>query len=217
MIKLEVNDVVDTPLEEIPQEAKEIDIRHLAVGASTVTLCGLERNGLATAHPSKARRTDCLACRDALRKGKAANGALKDAEPVLVEGQYVEYPDGSAWEVLSSNKSGAHIKCVVASETHAKGRTTTIAPTAALRVFSTEEFVALIKRLDAERAAAEVPAAPKGPKPTGKWAPTAADVAEVKRLRLTGLSYIAIETAMGWSIGHGNRPWRICTGKLVAK
>jgi hypothetical protein len=194
--------------------------RHLAIGASAVTLCGLDRSGLVTAHPSKARKTDCLACRDALRKDKAAPGALKSSEPEgLKAGQYVEHLDGSAWEVLSVNQSGAHMKCVIASAAHAKGRTTTVSPNSALRVFSTEEFVALVRRLDAERAAAETanPAAPPKPRPTGRWSPSEEEVAKVKELRATGLSYIAIETEMKWPQGHGNRPWRIMMGTLIAR
>lgn len=210
---------VDQPIEVIPQEAKEIEVRHLAVGASSMTLCGLERAGLATAHPSKARRTDCLSCREALRKDKPAPGAMKDAATVLKLGLYYEQLDGSVWECLSVNQSGAHIKCVQSSDAHAKGRTTTISPHSALREFSTDEYVALVRRLDAERAVADAkePGAPPKPRATGKWSPTQADVDEVIRLRKSGLSYIAIEEALGWPIGHGNRPWRIITGKLVAK
>jgi hypothetical protein len=202
------------PIEEIPQEAKEIDIRHLAIGTSMTTLCGLERGGLLTAHPSKTRRTDCLACREALRAGKSS-GKNEPPPPPFKTGDYIEYPDGSAWEVEWINESGMAIKCVVASPSHDKGRKTVVSPHAALRIFTTEEFVALVRATDTTRVSTTTTTASK---PSGsRWAPTVADVAEVKRLRALGTSYIAIETAMGWPRGHGNRPWRIVTGKLTAK
>lgn len=205
----------EAPLEVIPAEAKEIEIRHLAVGASMMTFCGLERTGLLTVHPSKARKTDCLACRNAYRLDKAAPGALRSAgDAPLKYGDYVENPDGSVWEVTHVSHSSATVKCVVSSDAHPKGQVTNISPNSALRVFTIEEYVALKESL---AQVAEVNREEKGPRKTGKWAPTQAEVDKVHQLRVSGMSYIAIETTMNWPEGHGNRPWRIVTGKLTAR
>src|SRR6476469_1272662 len=98
--------------EAVQQEVVTPTVRHLAVGASAVTLCGMDRTGLTTVHPSKARKTDCLECRKALRAEKVPDGERSD-QPFKI-GDYIEYQDGSAWEVLEKSKSSARVKCVIA-------------------------------------------------------------------------------------------------------
>lgn len=44
------------------------DARHLAAGSSDVTLCGIDRGSVSSVHPSKARKTDCDACRNRWRE-----------------------------------------------------------------------------------------------------------------------------------------------------
>lgn len=46
------------------------DDRHLASGGSDKTLCGLDRSGVSSVHPSKARKDDCPVCRENWRKLK---------------------------------------------------------------------------------------------------------------------------------------------------
>ncbi len=74
--------------------------------------------------------------------------------------------------------------------------------------------------------AAEKPA-PEPPPPSAekperrseysRWRPSKAEVAEVLRLRAEGESFNEIETVMGWPIGHGNRPFKICKANGAVK
>jgi hypothetical protein len=219
----EAGEVATTPEEtEIPTEAlphADLDrlapeARHLALGASPVTFCGLPKAGLAAAHPSKARRTDCPECRDAYRRiwreASVGGGCVHKA------GERVEFPDGSAWLVEDVRAGAMDVRCLVGTPANPKGKRTTVSPDSPLRTFADAEFEALVAAaLEARKPVPEAaaPAAPTAGKPRGAtWKPTKADVDEVRRLRALGRSYMAIEAEMGWPDGHGNRPFRIVKG-----
>jgi hypothetical protein len=213
-----VDDGTET-IETIPEEAHTVEAeepRHLAMGSSLVTLCGLERAGLRTAHPSKAKRDDCPACRDVYRNRKPN---LKDRQaPAPVVGDRIALPDGSAWLVEDTREGGMDIRCLVAGSQNAKGRKTTISAGSDVRALSEIEFETI--RLAAEPKKVDPPVGAEQTRVvaaakiagSGKWTPSKADVDAVVRMRQEGKSYIAIETAMGWPSGHGNRPFRIVKG-----
>ena len=207
-------------VEELPREVKEDAIRHLAHGASPTTLCGLDRAAVSTTHPSKARKTDCQACKDVLCGARAEAKAAKERPEKLEAGARIEMADGSAWLVEDVRPSGADVRCLIGGKDYARGRKLTIGAQSFVRIFLPGEFEALLAESTKAAEAAKLPVT-KDPKPTGevkaakpakapKWTPTEEEVAEVKRLRALGLSYIVIETTMNWAEGHGNRPWRIC-------
>ena len=210
------------PIETLPHDdiakVEGADVRHLAIGAATETLCGLLREGLTTAHPSKAKRTDCLACRNVYR----TKGLPPAPDVTRKTGDRVEFPDGSVWLVEDARKGGLDVRCVISGGDNKKGRRSTISVDSPLRVFTEAEFEAtLVREREANEAAAKAatpaPTADGTPAPvkvraTTKWTPTKFDVDEVRRLRALGRSYIAIETEMGWPDGHGNRPFRIMKG-----
>jgi hypothetical protein len=242
-----------------PRELKEAGVRHLAYGSSPTTLCGLDRSAVSTAHPTKAKKTDCQACRDAYRLGRAGKVAAKggpdsagsaqtlpppkNAREAFVDamidstveegrpqkfgkGDHVELLDGSVWHVEDVRVSGSDLRCLIGGGSYKRGATTTIGSTSGVRVFKPGEFDALVADSKRKAEAAKLPptvaAAPLGGPPTarpatGKWAPTAAEVAEVKRLRALGHSFIKIEKALDWPDGHGNRPWRIMQGLVQAR
>jgi hypothetical protein len=215
-------DELDNPgehVEELPREVKE-DVRHLAHGASPMTLCGLDRAAVSTAHPSKARKTDCQACKDVLRGARVEAKATKERPEALTAGARVEFADGSAWLVEDVRPSGVDVRCLLGGKEYARGRKLTVSANSPLRVFLPGEFEALVE--ESKRAAETMKVdppkglageAPKAREPkTPAWKPTEGEIVEVRRLRALGLSYIAIEATIGWPDGHGNRPWRICNG-----
>jgi len=208
-------------------------VRHLAGGNSTTTVCGLPRAGQKTAHPSKAKKDDCVDCRAILResmKAKMGPPATTTAPSAIARGVRVAFEDDSAWLVEDVRDGGMDLLCLVPSKAHAKGRRTTVSKDAFVRVLDAEGFSELVGREKPAKAEGIVSLPPRGdaggnaepapaaaaPRATGKWAPTVAEVAEVRRLRALGRSYIAIEKEMGWPDGHGNRPWKIVKGTLKA-
>ena len=222
---MEIKDIANPggSVEKLPREAKEVDARHLAFGASTTTLCGLDRAAISTAHPSKARKTDCLACRGAYRSIRMFEDAAK-TEPERPEkfkkGDHVEFVDGSVWLVDDVRLSGADVRCLLGGGDYARGRKLTIGAESSVRVFLPGEFDALLE--ESKKAADEAKLLTKvvdGTKATAtavprapKWSPTVEEIAEVRRLRALGLSFMAIEATMEWPDSHGNRPFRICKG-----
>ncbi len=233
----EMDIIEELPHEEIeaaieqPAIIEQPTVRHLAGGASTTTLCGLPRTGQKTAHPSKATKSDCLNCRTILRDAnrKKEQTPSTPSLAVIIKGARIAYEDNSAWLVEDIRDGGMDLVCLVPSKAHAKGRRTTISKDAFVRLLDDEQFSELVAMEKPVKAEGIVSLPPRGdaegtvvvtekkPRPTGKWAPTAAEVEEVKRLRALSHSYIAIEKEMGWPDGHGNRPWKIMKGKLTAE
>lgn len=218
--------------------------RHLAGGSSVLTLCGLPRTGLTVSHPSKAKKTDCLACRESLRESMKAKAPAIGANKIAGErnpisrGAKVAFEDGSAWLVEDVRDGGADVLCLVPSKRaggiaggggtgYAKGRRITISRDAFVRGLDDEAFSELVASEKPAKAEGIVNLPPRGdaegtataivlkaPR-AGAWQATKADVAEVRRLRSLGRSYIAIEQEMSWPDGHGNRPWKLM--KLTAE
>lgn len=193
------------------RDAPKPEERHLANGGSTKTLCGLDRAGLKTAHPSKAKKTDCLGCRDAYRLNKPVKG--DKWQGAMNAGDRVAFPCGSVWLVEEVRPGGAEVRCLIASSLHKKGATTIIAAESALDKLTPEQFEAA---LEASKPKAEPKAEKKAAEPkkerTPAWKPTWAEYDEVMRLRALGVSFIGIELTLGWPDGHGNRPWKIVKG-----
>jgi len=194
--------------------AAEPVIRHLAIGTSLTTLCGVAKAGASFAHPSKAKRSDCQACKDVFRLNKApapaADGFKAGDRIEVVNG------DGSAWLVKSVRPGGADVLCVLDGATYKKGHTLTISTGSPVRVFTAEEWAtASAPPAKPAPATATTTAAKPGapaeakPKGVGKWAPTKADVDQVREFRRLGHNYRQIEADMGWPAGNGNRPFRI--------
>lgn len=186
--------------------------RHLASGSSTKTFCGLDRVGQTVAHPSKARKDDCLDCRTALRESmRAKTIPVFDSGPTFKKGDRIAYEDGSVWMVEDLRDGGADLACILASKNHAKGRRTTVSKDAALRVLDDAAFAELetaskpVKEITVADGTTLVITVRK----TGKWAPTKRDVELVKGFRALGHNYRQIETDMEWPSGNGNRPWKI--------
>ena len=220
---MEINDIANPGgcIEKLPREAREADTRHLAHGASPATLCGLDRATVSTTHPSKARKTDCPACRDAyraMRTGKDMAKVLPEPErpEKFKTGDHVEFVDGSVWLVDDVRPSGADVHCLLGSKDYTRGRKLTIGADSSVRVFLVGEFEALVEESKTAANAVKLPitketkATPETKIKAPKWLPTVEDIAEVKRLRALGLSFMSIEATMEWPDSHGNRPFRIC-------
>jgi hypothetical protein len=210
-----------TKFEEIPDEALAIDapeagagrariaaLRHLAIGASLTTLCGLPKEGAEFAHPSKARKADCQACKDAYRKNRVPS---ESPEPMKA-GDRIEIVggDGSAWLVTSARPGGADVRCLLDGSQYRKGATLTISAGSPARRFTEEEW-RIASRAEPKATKPAAAGEPKAPS-AAKWAPTKADVDAVREFRRLGHSYIQIEGDMGWPAMHGNRGWRIMKG-----
>jgi hypothetical protein len=67
--------------EAVERVIKEMAVRHLAQGDTGVTLCGVVRDGVETAHPSKSRKTDCAKCRAEVAKLRKAKKTAEPAKP----------------------------------------------------------------------------------------------------------------------------------------
>lgn len=221
---------VEQPIEELPHKelaaveptlmeaASAAMERHLAGGASATTLCGVDRSTVSTVHPSKARKTDCEACRlklrDLSRKKEIATGDPMNERPI-VKGDKVAMDDDSAWLVEDARDGGLDLSCLVGSMAHAKGRRTTVSRGAVLRLLSDAAFSELVGREKALKPLKEKPLKAMdlvgGVKASRAGVvPTKEQIAEVKRLRMAGLSYRDIDTAMLWPPSGGNRCFKIC-------
>jgi hypothetical protein len=234
-IELVVKPIVDVlrqfPVGTPAHDAIEEPVPHLAGGASSTTLCGLPRFGLIVRHPSKARKTDCLACRTALRDATRA----KMPTPVgdgprgreFKKDDKIAFEDESAWLIVDVRDGGMDLQCLVASPTYPKGRRITVTKDAFVRLLTDETFSELVGREKPVKASGIVTLPPRGDvvnvttEPVRAshrgWKPTKEEVANVLALRAAGYTFMAIEAELNWPQGHGNRPYRICKLELKAR
>lgn len=212
-------EVLTSPdLEPAAAETAKAQERHLAMGSSTKTLCGLDRAAVKVAHPSKARKNDCRECRDAYRLGKRVQGDETAAPPKT--GDRIAFPDGSAWLVEDARESGMDVRCLIGSAANRKGKRLVISAGGDYRILTSEEFesaLAASAGIPGTEETATTDGEPATEKPkrapgAGKWAPTKKEVDAVLAMRQAGMSYIKIERELGWPDGHGNRPFRIVKG-----
>jgi hypothetical protein len=188
------------------EQPAEAVVRHLAAGSAEHTLCGLDRAELNTVHPSKARKTDCAACREAWRMLKIRK---PKHEPFIDSEIPVPAMTPKAIEIISAD--GELKSNLISFKEYSVGTTKPgpgepnppddVTPEEQVPDAVTETQDAQEAESDADDADAEAEAKALTPDEID---------AEVLRLRALGMSHIKIETAMGWSQQHGNRSWRIC-------
>lgn len=192
---------------EIPEHA-----RHLAAGSSATTMCGIPRETVTTAHPSKARKNDCPACREAWRllknkspKFQETSEGTKPApvpeEPPAIQEPVVENPDFEPSASLCP-------ACAAGTERNEQ------MPAHILHGGHTGEYVDAEGKNRICECCQPQEAKPE-PTPVTMPPPRAGSVTEEERkqvleMRAAGMGYEAIEKAMNWKPQHGNKPWRIC-------